>query len=283
MTNVDRKTVEGFGYEWSHFDQSQLDEGELRELFESYFDIFPWDALPPGASGMDVGCGSGRWAKCVAPRVGTLHCIDASEQALSAARSNLEKLPNSEFHLASVDALPLADASMDFGYAMGVLHHVPDTLAGLKECVRAIKPGAPFLLYLYYNLENRPLPFRLLWRVSDLLRIVISRLPILTRHLISAVMAAGVYWPLARTARLLETLGLPVDSWPLSFYRQRSFFVMRTDAFDRFATRLEKRFSAADVRELMTEAGLERIQISPRAPFWHALGYRKTSSQEGRT
>ena len=45
---------------------------------------------------------------------------------------------------------------MDFGYALGVLHHVPNTQEGLNSCIKLLKPGAPFLVYLYYSFDNRP-------------------------------------------------------------------------------------------------------------------------------
>ena len=59
-TNVDYKTVEGFGDEWVRFDQSELPDLEHKALFESYFSIFPWYLLPKNAEGFDLGCGSGR-------------------------------------------------------------------------------------------------------------------------------------------------------------------------------------------------------------------------------
>src|SRR5260370_28308261 len=141
MDNVDQRTVSGFGFEWKTFDQSKVSLEESERLFEGYFGIFPWDKLPLHAAGIDVGCGSGRWARQVAPRVGRLHCIDASAEALSVAKQNLAGAPNCELHHASVDVIPLADASMDFGYSLGVLHHVPDTQAGLTACVAQLKTG----------------------------------------------------------------------------------------------------------------------------------------------
>ena len=75
INNLDPKTVEGFGDEWIRFDQSGMSCEETNRLFHGYFSIFPWAALPMGAVGFDLGCGSGRWAKLVAPRVGTLHCM----------------------------------------------------------------------------------------------------------------------------------------------------------------------------------------------------------------
>src|SRR5260221_12564063 len=116
--NIDRDVVAGFGDEWSRFDQSALTDAELRQMFDNYFNIFPWDGLPPDAIGFDLGCGSGRWAKLVAPRVGKLYLFDASTAALEVAKRNLQGSDNCEFHIASVDEIPLADESCDFGYSL---------------------------------------------------------------------------------------------------------------------------------------------------------------------
>lgn len=278
--NIDRGTVEGFGDEWSRFDQSTLQDGERRRLFDSYFAIFPWEALPPNPVGFDLGCGSGRWAKLAASRVGHLHCMDPSD-AIEIARFNLSDVRNCEFHRASVDSMPLADKSMDFGYALGVLHHVPDTEAGIRACVKKLKLGAPFLIYLYYAFDNRPWWYRMVWRGSDVIRQNLSRLPHGLRYPTSQVLAALVYYPLARGALLAEMLGADVSNFPLSAYRRLSFYTMRTDALDRFGTRLEQRFSRSRIAEMMQKAGLERIVFSETEPFWCAVGFRARSNAKG--
>jgi SAM-dependent methyltransferase len=271
--NVDAKTVAGFGDEWLRFDQSALSAKEQQTLFNSYFSIFPWKNLRAGAVGFDLGCGSGRWAQLVAPQVGRLHCIDPSA-ALEVAKSNLQNLDNCEFHNATVDAIPLADESMDFGYSLGVLHHVPDTAAGLQACVKKLKIGAPFLLYLYYAFDDRPLWFKAIWHCSDFLRGFISRLPHGPRYWVSQGLAMLIYFPLARTAALAETLGINVKHFPLSAYRHLSFYTMRTDALDRFGTRLEQRFSRDQITEMMKQAGLDQIEFSNQEPYWCAVGRR---------
>ena len=193
--NIDIPTVDGFGDEWERFDQSELNSEEALRLFELYFSVFPWKDLPDLAVGFDLGCGSGRWAKFVAPKVGRLHCIDPSS-ALEVAKRNLVNYDNCEFHLASVDDMPISEQSMDFGYSLGVLHHIPDTQAAFSACVKKLKVGAPFLVYLYYALDNRPAWFRTLWRLSGILRYGVSRLPHKIRYPISQVIACVVYYPL---------------------------------------------------------------------------------------
>lgn len=271
--NLDTKTVEGFGDEWSRFDQSELSAGELAAMFDNYFHIFPWKMLPIDAVGFDLGCGSGRWAKLVAPRVRSLHLIDPSS-ALEVAKRNLARQHNCEFHSASVDSIPLADGSCDFGYSLGVLHHIPDTEAGLRACIAKLKPGAPFLLYLYYRFDNRPLWFKAMWKLSDICRSAVSKLPHGTRSAASQVIAVTCYFPLARAAKLVELMGIDPTFMPLSQYRNNSFYTMRTDALDRFGTRLEKRFTKNEIRAMMESCGLADITFSDRS-FWTAVGFKK--------
>lgn len=273
QTNIDNKVVAGFGDEWSRFDQSALTTEELDRMFDNYFNIFPWEKLPPDAIGFDLGCGSGRWAKLVAPRVGKLYLFDPSEDALAVAKRNLADASNCEFTLAGAGNIPLDDASCDFGYSLGVLHHIPDTEAGLRGCVSKLKRGAPFLVYLYYSFDNRPAWFRMIWRASNAIRGLVCRLPHGLRYAMSQLFAALIYFPLARTALILEKLGANVAAFPLSQYRHNSFYVMRNDALDRFGTRLEKRFSKDEIRAMMERCGLENIAFS-QTSFWTAVGYK---------
>jgi ubiquinone/menaquinone biosynthesis C-methylase UbiE len=272
--NIDERTVEGFGDEWSAFDQTGLSEKELQRLFDGYFGIFPFDELRPGAEGFDLGCGSGRWAAKVVDRVGLLHCIDPSADALGVARKRLGDNPKARFHLASADSIPLPDGSQDFGYSLGVLHHVPDTRRALADCVHKLKPGAPFLVYLYYALDDRPRWFRLLWRASDVMRRRIARLPFRARKAVTNGIAALVYWPLARAAGLAKKMGADASAFPLSAYSYRSFYSMRTDALDRFGTALEHRFTRSEIEQMMAAAGLREIRFSETEPYWVACGIK---------
>lgn len=271
--NLDSSTVACFGDEWQRFDQQGMAAGEADRVFGDYFAIFPWDQLPPNAEGFDMGCGSGRWARIVAPRVGLLHCIDPSS-ALAVARHTLADQSNVQFHQASVDASGLRPDTQDFGYSLGVLHHVPNTAAAISSCAALLKPGAPLLLYLYYALDNRPGWFRMIWHLSNVIRLLICRLPPLPKQLVTDLIALTIYWPLSRLAALVEAANLPVASIPLNYYRHCSLYTLRTDARDRFGTPLEQRFTRTQIRAMCSAAGLVNLQFSPRQPYWCVVGFK---------
>ena len=65
--------IKDFGREWSSFDQSNLSDKELINNFNQYFSVFPLQELDSNKVGFDLGCGSGRWAKLIAPKVKRLN------------------------------------------------------------------------------------------------------------------------------------------------------------------------------------------------------------------
>ena len=46
---------------------------------------------------------------------------------------------------------------------------------------------------------------------------------------------------------------------------------MKTDALDRFGTRMEKRFSKDEIRSMLIEAGFKDIRFSENEPFWVSI------------
>jgi len=274
MNNKDDKVIEEFGDEWTDFNYSEIDTEKLKENFEQYFFVFPWDLISNESTGFDMGCGSGRWAQFVAPRVKHLNCVEPSN-AIDVARNNLKKFDNISFLKETTETCSLQEGSQDFGYSLGVLHHIPNTEVALKDCAKLLKKGAPLLLYLYYNFENKPLWFRVTWKVSDYLRKIISLLPKPAKKAACNIIAYTVYFPLSRAAYLLEKVGLNVANIPLSDYRHKPFYQCRNDALDRFGTRLEQRFSKAQITEMLERTGFEDIKFSPNTPYWCCVTLKK--------
>lgn len=274
MKNYDKKTVKSFGEEWEDFDQSNLSNIESSNLFHKYFKIFPWNQLPKNSIGYDMGCGSGRWAKFASNKVGHLHCVEPSK-AIFVARKNLKKIKNITFHKSFIENVRIKKNSMDFGYCLGVLHHIPDTQKAIDKCVELLKPNSPFLAYIYYSLDNRPYWLKIIWQLSNILRFVISKLPRILKNVVSDLIAIFVYMPMARSYRLLKMFNIKLKNFPLSFYSDLSFYTIRTDSRDRFGTPLEKRFSRKEINTMMKKAGLKRIKFLNNSPYWVVVGMKK--------
>jgi len=276
LHNLDKKTVNSFSNEWNKFQQDKLSDEELLILVKNYFDLFPLDNLKKNYEVFDMGCGTGRWAKFVAPKVNKLNCIDPS-LSIKVAKKNLKDFKNINFINESIDNVKLKKNSQDFGYSLGVLHHIPNTKKALIDCVNLLKPGAPLLIYIYYAFDNKPFWFKLLWKSSDILRKFIILLPSSLKNLITDLIAVIIYFPLAKISLILEKFNKKIiRNFPLSYYRHSSFYTMRTDARDRFGTPLEKRFTKIQIKKMMTEAGLIDIKFSETEPFWCSLGYKKS-------
>ena len=125
---------------------------------------------------------------------------------------------------------------------------------------------------LYYRFDNKPIWFKFIWKVSDIFRRIISKLPFPIKLFVCFVIAIFIYYPLSRFSLLLEKLKINVSNIPLSDHRNKTFYVLKTDALDRFGTRLEKRFTKNEIREMMAKAGFKDISFSNGTPFWVAIG-----------
>jgi ubiquinone/menaquinone biosynthesis C-methylase UbiE len=274
-TNIDETTVKSFGEEWKAF--HKFNDTELHRIGDLYFDIVTPDMYGKDKIAADFGCGTGRWTKYFSEKIGAIAAIDPSDAIFSAA-TLLEKTNNVQLYKASIDSLPFPDNYFDFGFSLGVLHHIPDTKMAMNACVKKIRPGGHFLVYLYYNFENRGLLFKITYWLSNLLRLLVSKMPGAMKRFVCNILAVLLYMPFVALCRLMHMLGMPEKARakiPLQIYEKASFYVIRNDALDRFGTPLEQRFSKKQITEMMASAGLTEITFSANAPFWHAVGKKR--------
>jgi SAM-dependent methyltransferase len=109
-------------------------------------------ALRPRPAGVavDVGCGTGRalpyLRAAVGPR-GTVIGLDLTVQMLAEVRARQRDTTPGGLVLADGARLPLQTASCDSLFAAGLLHHLADPLAGLREFARVCRAGARLALF----------------------------------------------------------------------------------------------------------------------------------------
>lgn len=102
--------------------------------------------LKPGETVLDLGCGGGLDVFLAAAKVGPggkAIGIDMTPEMLALARKNAAQTgaKNVEFHLSTIDRLPLPDASVDCVISNCVINLAPDKPAVFREIFRVLKPG----------------------------------------------------------------------------------------------------------------------------------------------
>jgi 2-polyprenyl-3-methyl-5-hydroxy-6-metoxy-1,4-benzoquinol methylase len=105
--------------------------------------------IPRGGVVLDIGCGSGRalppLRQAVGPR-GSVIAIDLTPEMLAVARQ-ASISARAALVLADARSLPFADASTDAIFAAGLVDHLPDTEAGLRELARVTRQGGLLVLF----------------------------------------------------------------------------------------------------------------------------------------
>jgi len=90
---------------------------------------------------LDAGSGDGTIAQLLAPRAGSVTCLDVSPRVLAAARERLRGQPHVRFVLGDLHAVPAADASFDQVLLFNVLAHATTPARVLAETARVLRPG----------------------------------------------------------------------------------------------------------------------------------------------
>ncbi len=269
--NIDMEVVKSFGEEWNKF--HHFSKKTIEKICKEYFDIIDETIIYKDTYMIDIGCGSGRWSEYFTDKVNYIEAVDPSE-AVFAADELLNRHNNVRITRASINTLPWPDETFDFGMSVGVLHHIPDTQAALDACVKKIKKGGHFYVYLYYKLDNRGFLFKSLFHLSDLLRRAVSKFPSALKKITCDILAVVAYMPFVLLSRLFIALGFKklAAKIPLSAYANKDFYIIRNDSLDRFGTRLEQRFTRQEIEIMMAKAGLTNIRFGENAAFWHAVG-----------
>jgi len=94
---------------------------------------------------LEVGCGTGGFARRLAERGEHVLAADLSPEMIRLARERSARFPNIEYELADIQKRPLPDETFDCIASIATLHHVPygETLLKMKK---ALKPGGVLLI-----------------------------------------------------------------------------------------------------------------------------------------
>ncbi|MCX7641866.1 MAG: class I SAM-dependent methyltransferase [Elusimicrobiales bacterium] len=255
-----------FSHEWETY--HKILDDEHKKEFEMYFDIVD-KKLIKNKRIADLGCGIGRWSYFLKDIAKELILIDFST-SIFIARKNFQKQTNVMFFMADITRLPFKKNFADFIFSLGVLHHIPqDTFTEIKK----ISEYAPVsLIFLYYNLDNRPVIWKVILKFVTLIRSILSKTENKKiKIVITKIITYTCYLPLINIGKLAEKFFSKGKIIPLyEFYKNKTIERIEQDVYDRFFTSIEKRFSRKEIENNLKNC-FTKIIFSEKLPYWHFL------------
>jgi len=101
---------------------------------------------------LEIGCGTGVHTRLLAESGARVTAIDLTPTAVELTRRRLELHGlAADVREADAERLPFEDASFDFVWSWGVIHHSADTSAIVRQVARVLRPGGRFSFMVYHR------------------------------------------------------------------------------------------------------------------------------------
>jgi SAM-dependent methyltransferase len=270
-----KKTVEGFGYEWSKFNH-QISASYMSQEQNFYDFIHPITAdFFQDKIILDAGCGMGRFLKLGAA-FGSQEIIGVDlSRAVEAAYLNTRHLPNAHVVQGDIMKLPFQPC-FDYIFSIGVLQFLPDPRRGFQNLTRLIKPEGRVSIWVYSQ-ENNQFASRIL---TPFRQLITSRLPHSVLYFISRVLGLILYIGLqlvyrpANEWKYLNKIGPKLPKNEYLYYSSRlSYHEITSVIFDHLVPQLVVYLSKTELIDWFEKENLTQVEISSRNNMsWRAHG-----------
>lgn len=217
-----------------------------RRFFDSSRPYMPYRELPFEAEipfeqlanldVLEIGVGQGSHAGLIAPRAKSFTGIDLTEPAVESTRKRMELIRVKTARIMQMDAeeMTFPDASFDYIWTWGVVHHSADTRRILEQMHRVLRPGGRANVMVYHRSIWKYYVFDGFLKRVQQGRAFFSR----TLHEVNQAATDGA---LARAYRPAEWQQLAGDLFTMDEFR---FYGLKNDMIPLPAGRMKDRIEA---------------------------------------
>jgi SAM-dependent methyltransferase len=214
------QTAINFGDSWERF-------GSLKEAYRNQFlDWIRFHSLDVEFFRqkvvLDFGCGKGRHSY-LSSRFGASETIGIDvSSSVDVAYRNTRHLPNVHIVQTDIFSLPVRQASFDYVFSIGVLHHLPNPEQGFRIALSLVKPGGSISIWVYGRENNG-------WIIYGVnpIRKITSRLPLSILYWLSVPLALILHGVLQLIYQPLDDLAPSISKY--LFYRDYMMYISRFD------------------------------------------------------
>jgi SAM-dependent methyltransferase len=257
--------AESFGYEWNRWPRTQFESenvghpmaGHTTRMWEIITDVKKEKVQTKTI--IEFGCGAGRFLDVVRRKGGQGVGLDMSH-AVEVTRRNFADDPDVLVVQGDILNPPFREGVFDGGFSIGVLHHTPDPLNGVKALVRTVKPGGWVSCCVYPKGGFYDYPsvarFR---RLHNRLKPVLGYRPALAYAYFAAFLLAPLVANGKRLSVLTRLLQYMDRNWLVSLYLPDVRWRL-LDTFDAITPSIATTHTGKEVREWMEKSGCAHLR-----------------------
>jgi len=256
------QTINDFGEQWSRYRDSEGFYGS-QELFSDILYPFLSPEQIRDCKVAEIGSGAGRIVNMLL-RAGAGHIVAVEpSDAFEVLCHNILKPEKVICLKITGDRLPPYE-NLDYVFAIGVLHHIPNPNPVVEAVFRALRPGGRFFVWLYGREGNI---FYLV--LLKPLRTVTKHLP----HFVLAALVEIIYWPVALYIRLCHVLPLPMREYMLTVFEKFSPAKRKLAIYDQLNPSYAKYYTRREAEELLTTKKFMNVSVHHRHGYsWTVIG-----------
>ncbi len=256
------QTIKDFGDQWLKYLDNEGYYGSL-ELFSDILAPFLKTNEIKGCKVAEIGSGTGRIVNMLLA-AGAEHIVAVEPSDAYEVLCRNITYPEKVTCLKIMgDQLP-AYGDLDYIFAVGVLHHIPDPDPVVEAAFKALRSGGHFFIWLYGREGNR-----LYLTLIKPLRIFTKHLP----HFLLAILVEVIYWPLLFYIKFCHVLPLPLRGYMLSILEKMSPEKRRLIIYDQLNPSYAKYYDKFEAEKLLSDGKFENVCTHHRHGYsWTVIG-----------